>query len=156
VVETSARQLAPSKPPLPGEPPPLLISSARVDALHDGQPLWSRLRGIVAQRCPVCLGGPLFRSRWRLYDKCTACGHHYHISQGFGRRIMYAVCGILTAAIGVLAFVGMVRGLMALLPRQTGIEPVVLAALGIEQILIAPVYRYMRTLWEHLRLPTRR
>lgn len=77
------------------------------------------------------------------------------MASGFGRRIMYAVCGILTAAIGVVAFVGMVRGLVALLPRQTGIEPVVLAALGIEQMLLAPVYRYVRTFWEHLRLPTR-
>jgi hypothetical protein len=141
---------------MPGAAPPLLIATARVDALHVAQPLWARLGGIAAQRCPVCLGGPLFRSRWRLYDKCPACGHHYDMSQGVGRRIMYAICAILTAAIGILAFVGMVRGFGALLPRQTGIEPVVLAALGIEQLLLAPVYRYTRTLWEHLRLPTRR
>ena len=76
--------------------------------------------------------------------------------QGVARRIMYAVCGVLTAAIGVLAFIGMVKGLVALLPRQTGIEPVVLAALGLEQMLLAPVYRYTRTLWEHVRLPTQR
>lgn len=139
-----------------GDAPPLLIATARIDALHVGQPLLARLGGIVAQRCPVCLGGPLFRSRWRLYDKCPACGHHYDMSQGFGRRLMYAVCGILTAAIGVLAFIGMVKGLVAVMPRQTGLEPVVLAALGIEQMLLAPVYRYARTLWEHLRLPTRR
>ena len=155
-METSVRQVAPSKPPLPGEPPPLLIAAARIDALHVGQPLWERLGGIAAQRCPVCLGGPLFRSRWRLHDKCPACGHHYDMPQGFRRRIMYATCGILTAAMGVLAFIGMVKGLVAVMPRQTGIEPVVLAALGIEQLLLAPIYRYTRTIWEHLRLPTRR
>ena len=134
----------------------MLFAEARDDIRHERRPVLDRLRAIAAQRCPACLGGPLFRSPWRLYDKCPSCGHHYPSPAGGARVAMVGFCGILTLAVAFGALVGMLHAAHALAPPLVGPEPPVLGALGVETLLVPRIYRHTRVLWEHLRLPTRR
>lgn len=134
----------------------MLIAVGRADVRHPPRPLIARLAAIVTQRCPVCLEGALFQSRWRLHDKCSACGHLHVQPAGFAKVAMVAVCTVPTVAAAVAAFVIFVRLAAVALPQQIGVEPAVLAALSFQYVLVPGVSRTMRALWEHLRLPTQR
>lgn len=134
----------------------MLFAEARDGFRHEPRPVLDRLCAIAAQRCPACLGGPLFRSPWRVHDKCPACGHYYASPAGAARVAMVAFCGVLTLALALAAMVGMLHVARMLAPPPVGPEPAVLGALGLETLLVPWIYRHTRVLWEHLRLPTKR
>lgn len=136
--------------------PRLLVDAGDTEARYEPQPLLARLGGILALRCPVCVGSPIFRDAWHVLDKCPGCGHHHRQPVGFARIVMYAFCGTLTLAVAAAAFFGLVRVVSRVLPPQAGLESALLTALSIQLLLVPGVYRYARVLWAHLSVRTSR
>jgi len=141
-------------PPAPGESPPLLIATGRSDVRHAPRSFRERLVGILTERCPVCLDGPLFRSPWHLHDKCPACGHHQPVSRDFRHTLLVTLCGLLTVGFTALLVAASVWALMTVVPRQVGIDAVILFALGVDALFVPRIYRHMRTACEHAWVPT--
>lgn len=139
---------------LPDGRPPVLIDGGDLEARYQSQPLLPRLGAIVVQRCPVCLGSPMFRDPWQLNDKCPGCGHHYRQPRGFPRVVMHTVCGLLTLAVAIGIVVGLTRLMQRVLPPRVGLESVVLMTLGIQLLLVPGIYRYTRVIWAHLTVRT--
>lgn len=119
------------------------------------RPLVARLVAILRQRCPACFGGPLFRSRWHLLDKCPTCGFHYD-SPITGGRVSHVACGIGAAALAVGVFRALLGLLDTVLPQDAGTAGKVLASLGLCQLLIPSIHRYTRAIREHLRAASSR
>lgn len=132
----------------------MLIDQGDADAEYPRRPLLARLGGILTQRCPVCLKGPMFHDRWHLYDKCPGCGHHYRQPVGSARALMLGACTLLTVVLAGAVFLALQRVAAHLLPPQTGPESAMLAALGVQVTLVAVIYRLARAVWAHVTVRT--
>jgi len=77
-----------------------------VDADSLGSTRLFVLRRVLAQRCPQCGAGRLFRGYARLQDACASCGLVFRREQGAQTGSMYV-----TAAVGEL-FAVLVIGLL--------------------------------------------
>ena len=66
------------------------------------------------------------------------------------------VCGLLTVGLTALLFAASVWALMVVVPRQVGVDAVILFALGVDALLVPWIYRHVRAACEHARLPTER
>ena len=95
--------------------------------------------------------GPLFQSRWHLLDKCPTCGFHYQSAPSTAGRFPRLVLGLATAALAVVLFRTLLRLMETVLPPDAGTEGMVLASLGLCQIMIPGIHRYARAIWEHIR-----
>ncbi len=134
----------------------MLIATGRPDVRHTPRSLRERLVAILAERCPVCLDGPLFRSPWHLNDKCPACGHYQRIPRGVRHTILVTLCWLATLGFTALLFAASVWALMIVVPREAGVDAVILFALGVDALFVPWIYRHVRTASEHARLPTER
>ena len=77
-------------------------------------PAGARLLAMLAQKCPRCHRGPLFRHSAlhltkfdAMYDACPVCGQHYEPEVGFYWGAMYISYGFSTAIVfltGVVLF----------------------------------------------------
>lgn len=154
-MDTARPPIPRSQAALPGPQPRLLVDQGDTEACYQPQSLLARLGGILAQRCPVCLGSPAFRDPWHMYDKCAGCGHHHRQPVGVARAIMHVVCGVLSLAMAAGLFLGLVYVVIHLLPRESGLESAIMTAFGIQLLFVPGIYRYTRVLWAHLSVRTK-
>jgi len=101
-----------------------------------------RLLAILAQRCPVCLQGPIFRSLFEIHKHCPHCGILYEREHGYFLNSM---------------FIGYTAGFLILIPSAFYLYWINASiaffsiAIILETIVIWPaVYRYSRVLWMHM------
>ena len=136
-----------------GRYPHVLFDEGDPEAVYPAQPLISRLGAVLAQRCPVCLMGPMFRGPRTMNEKCTACGHHLLRDTIFRRGAMaYAIRVVSTIAIAA-GFLGLVLLMQRFLP-SAGLAIALPTAFTFEMLLVPTVYRYTRVIWAHLTLLT--
>ncbi len=107
-----------------------------------------RILAILAQRCPRCLEGRVFRGIVDMYPDCPVCGHHYEREPGYFLGAMYAsyfaavpVAGLLTWAIHD-RFV-----------PDWSLENAIFLAIPPFLLLVPLIFRYSRVLWMHIDPP---
>jgi uncharacterized protein (DUF983 family) len=126
----------------------VLLDRGDPEAVYPAQPVIARLGAVLAQRCPVCLAGPMFRGVRELNEKCPRCGHHLLRSSDFrGGAALYA-----RLLIGKLALAAAFIGLLLLFRRtwpDAELAVVVGAAFFVELVLVPAVYRYARVISAH-------
>ena len=91
-------------------------------------------------RCPLCGRGKLFRSWFRMYQDCSACGVTFERESGFFLGSIYFNYG-LTALVVAIAYPLLLFN--EVLPERT------LMLLTLAFVLVFPVwfFRYARALW---------
>src|SRR5262245_38918403 len=85
------------------------IPVERRPAMDERRGTLARLWAILAQRCPRCLTGRVFRGTFAMNDPCPVCGQIFQREEGYFLGAMYVSyvlgCGIVGAAyLAVVAF----------------------------------------------------
>ncbi len=120
--------------PLQPEPPPR----------PPRRPFGARALAIVAQRCPRCLHGAVFKDLLAAHEHCPVCGLKYEREPGYftgGMVFSYTLGVFLLTALVILLF---------LLEPAWSIELVLGVAVVPFLLLVPVIYRYSRVLWLHL------
>ena len=101
-----------------------------------------RLFAILAQRCPVCLTGPIFRSLLESHKHCPHCGVLYEREHGYYLNSM---------------FIAYTLGFLIILPSAFVLfwfdasVPFFSVAIVLETLLLWPfIFRYSRVIWMHM------
>ncbi|MEZ4725887.1 MAG: DUF983 domain-containing protein [Caldilineaceae bacterium] len=101
-----------------------------------------RFVAILAQRCPVCLQGAIFRSLLEMHKSCPHCGVTYEREHGYFLNSM---------------FIAYTAGFLVLIPSAFYLFWINASiaffsvAIIVETILIWPlIFRYSRVLWMHM------
>jgi uncharacterized protein (DUF983 family) len=102
----------------------------------------ARTIAILAQRCPVCLRGKVFRSFLGMNSECPVCGIHFERETGYFLNSMFA---------------GYALGFLLLVPSAIWLY-FQRVSLGLFSILITAevgvlwplLFRYARILWLHV------
>ncbi len=101
-----------------------------------------RFLAILAQRCPVCLTGPIFRSLLEAHKQCPHCGVHYEREHGFYLNSMLIAY--------VLGFLIILPSAFYLFWIDASI-PLFSVAIIVETLLLWPlIFRYSRVIWLHV------
>jgi uncharacterized protein (DUF983 family) len=103
---------------------------------------WARLAGVLSQRCPVCLQGPVFRSLLGMHKRCPVCATQYEREHGYFLNAMFIAYAagflILVPSALLLAWRNVSAGLFS-------------AVIILETILVWPlIFRYSRVIWMHI------
>jgi uncharacterized protein (DUF983 family) len=100
-----------------------------------------RLAAILAQRCPVCLQGRVFRSLLAMNAECPVCGLHFERETGYFLNAMFAAYTL---------------GFLLLIPSAVWLYwldvslPIFSLVIIAEIVLLWPlIFRYSRVLWLH-------
>ncbi len=97
---------------------------------------------IIAQRCPKCGDGKMFKGAFSMNETCPGC--HFKFDRGEGYYTM---------AILIANFLYALIVAPTLLVMTTNGEPIisiVLTLSGISIIVIPLIFRYARTIWLHI------
>lgn len=101
-----------------------------------------RLLAILAQRCPVCLEGSIFRSFLAMHKNCPHCGVLYEREHGYFLNSM---------------FIGYAAGFLLLVPSAFYLFWInasiafFITVIVLETLLLWPlIFRYSRVLWMHM------
>jgi uncharacterized protein (DUF983 family) len=100
--------------------------------------------GILAQRCPRCRTGEMFRDSFTMNDPCPVCGLIFQREEGYFLGSMYTSYGLAVALLGTFYLIA-----KALLPNWSSLAVAVVALLPFLP-LIPAVFRYSRVLWIYL------
>jgi uncharacterized protein (DUF983 family) len=101
-----------------------------------------RLVATLAQRCPVCLQGRIFRSLLEMNKDCPVCGIHFERETGYFLNAMF-----FAYAIGFLVLIPSAVGLYLLDVSLLVFSTVVI----LEIVVLWPlIFRYSRVVWLHL------
>lgn len=100
-----------------------------------------RLRATLAQRCPRCLEGVVWRSFLTMYEACPVCGLVFEREPGYFTGAM-----VVSYVLAVPTFGLIVIGLLLL-----GVDTLVaLVGGGLCYLVLAPfILRYSRVIWLH-------
>jgi hypothetical protein len=109
----------------------------------------TRLRAVLAQRCPVCLTGPMFRGRFAMHVACAVCGHAFEREPGFFQGAMYVSYILGTIYLLVLGVVA-----VTLLAPHVGLVPALGTVLVVHAACVPAVFRYSRVIWAHVNVRT--
>jgi uncharacterized protein (DUF983 family) len=102
----------------------------------------NRLVAILAQRCPVCLVGPVFNSMFGAHKNCPHCGVRYERETGFYLNAMFVAYAMALVILAPSFLILYLRGV------STFWFSVIM---GAEVLLMWPlVFRYSRIIWMHL------
>ena len=101
-----------------------------------------RLLAILAQRCPVCLTGPIFRSLLESHKHCPHCGVLYEREHGFYLNSMFIAYTLGFLIILPTAF--LLFWINASIPLFAVVITVV--TLGLWPL----IFRYSRVIWMHM------
>lgn len=116
-----------------------------VDDVLAGQPSWGTLikRGLM-KKCPRCGGGHIFRSWFRMKERCPRCGYLFEREPGFFIGSYFVNFMIAEGFLFVLVMVFV--GFKANSPDM-GIR--VPAAIGVAIAIVGPLvfYPFSRTIW---------
>lgn len=101
----------------------------------------SALAAVLAQRCPRCREGRIFRTLLRMHDACPECGADLEREQGYFLGAMYFSYGFAVVAV-------LVPVTWMIIAR---IDPVLIGAVAGALLLpLAPLlFRYSRVVWLH-------
>ena len=100
----------------------------------------SRLAAVIAQRCPVCLEGSVFRSFLGMHSDCPNCGIHYERESGYFLNAMAYVIGfVIFAPLALILYFQQVSALWF------GV-----VMLGLIFVLWPLIFRYSRVIWMHI------
>jgi len=101
-----------------------------------------RLRAILAQRCPRCLEGRIWRGFLSMNTACPVCGLVFEREPGYFTGAM-----VVSYALAVPVLGAMVIGLMTL----GGLDAVPALLIGDTAYLalVPVIFRYSRVLWLH-------
>jgi uncharacterized protein (DUF983 family) len=101
-----------------------------------------RFLAILAQRCPVCLQGPIFRAFLAMHKSCPRCGVLYEREHGYFLNSM---------------FIGYAAGFLLLVPSAIYLFLInvslafFITVIVLETLLLWPlIFRYSRVLWMHM------
>ena len=112
--------------------------------------MWRRAVAILAQRCPICLQGPMFSGRFTMNETCAVCGHKFMREPGFFQGAMYVSY---TLALGV--FLALALSANALLAPRWGLAVALGLAVVLQMLLVPRMYRLARVIWAHANVKTR-
>lgn len=110
----------------------------------------SRLGAIIAQRCPVCLTGPMFAGLFRMWEVCPTCGHRFMREPGFFQGAMYV-----SYSMGLVTFLLLLLFCQYRLAPRIGLTAAYLLAFALQLCLVPILWRYSRVIWAHLNIGTR-
>jgi hypothetical protein len=101
-----------------------------------------RLRAVVAQRCPRCLEGKIWRGFLSMSVVCPVCGLVFEREPGYFTGAMMVSYALAVPALGAI-----VIGLMTI----GGLDAVPALVIGdIAYLMLVPfIFRYSRVLWLH-------
>ena len=101
----------------------------------------TRLRAILALRCPRCQRGAVWRSFLTMNERCPRCGLVYEREPGYFAGAMVVSYAIAVPTFGLIVIALLVAGL------DTGFALLLGAAL---YLVLAPfIFRYSRVVWLH-------
>ncbi|MCU1354541.1 MAG: hypothetical protein JWM05_3750 [Acidimicrobiales bacterium] len=102
------------------------------------------LRGF-AKRCARCGGGRLYRSWFRMHDRCPHCGVQFEREEGFFTGAFL----INFAVTEVLVFVSLMAYVLVLASSTGAVSIVPVLAVGLVFAVLAPIafYPFSRTVW---------
>ncbi len=97
--------------------------------------------GLIRQRCPRCLQGPMYRRWMEMHEHCPVCGMRFEREPGYFIGAMYISYGMATILIGLIMYL-----LHVALPEwDLGI--IVLMATGLFIPFVPMTTRYSRVIW---------
>lgn len=111
--------------------------------------MWTRLIAIFAQRCPVCLKGPMFRSMFTMNETCPVCGHRFMREPGFFQGAMYV-----SYSIALLTFMVLAWSANSLLAPRWGLLAALSMAVALQMLLVPRMWRLARVIWAHVNVRT--
>ena len=97
---------------------------------------------IIAQRCPKCGDGKMFKGIFSMNEKCSICHFKFNRGEGF-----------YTMAILIANFLYALIVAPTLLVMTTNNKPIIdiVFTLGGISIIVVPlIFRYARTIWLHV------
>lgn len=102
-----------------------------------------RMQAILAQHCPVCLQGPVFRSSIFMHESCPVCAIRFEREQGYFMGALYVAHALTLPLLSALTLLGWLLGFSS-----------VSSSLLVATIIFVPaapsVFRYSRVIWMHL------
>ena len=101
-----------------------------------------RLKAILLQRCPNCLGGKVFSGSITMCECCPVCGHKFEREAGYFTGAMYASYFM---AIPILVLLTLLISWLFLPDWQ--LQNVALVATLPFLLLVPAVFRYSRVIW---------
>jgi uncharacterized protein (DUF983 family) len=100
-----------------------------------------RLRATLAQRCPRCLEGRVWRSFLTMYDACPVCRLVYEREPGYFTGAMVVSYVIAVPTFGLIVIALLLLGVDTLVALVGG---------GVFYLMLAPfILRYSRVIWLH-------
>ena len=109
-----------------------------------------RVIAIFAQRCPVCLKGPMFRSTFTMNETCAVCGHRFMREPGFFQGAMYV-----SYTIALVTFMILAWSANSFLAPRWGLAIALGLAVALQMLLVPRMYRLARVIWAHVNVRTR-
>src|SRR5262245_56913727 len=77
---------------------PMEAAPSMAERTHSG---WQHLKAILAQRCPRCCEGRLFRGLFAMHRCCPVCGLRFEREQGYFVGAMYVSYPLSVELIGL-------------------------------------------------------
>ena len=108
-----------------------------------------RLFAVFAQRCPVCLQGPMFRSRFAMHETCGVCGHRFMREPGFFQGAMYV-----SYLLALVVFMALAYSATQILAPRWGLFTALGIAVGLQLLFVPWMYRLARVIWAHANVRT--
>jgi uncharacterized protein (DUF983 family) len=98
-----------------------------------------------ARRCGRCGAGQLFRSWFRLVDRCPRCGYRFDREEGFFLGAFVINFAVTTA--GLFALVGVMIAMLANGGDNASITPI--AIIAVAETIVVPIafYPFSKTVW---------
>jgi uncharacterized protein (DUF983 family) len=96
---------------------------------------------MLAQKCPRCRAGQIFRGHIAMNDDCPVCGLHFEREQGYFLGAMYLSYALSVPILGLLMLA------VYLLVPELRFEFIVLVATIAYLPFVPLVFRYSRVLW---------
>ena len=102
-----------------------------------------RLQAIVAQKCPVCFQGAVFRSSVSMNEFCSNCGTQFEREQGYFMGALYVAHALTMPILSVLTLLCWLLGLGSV-GRSFFLAILVFLPAS------PAIFRYSRVIWMHL------
>ena len=100
------------------------------------------LSAVIAQKCPRCTQGKMFKGIFAMNDNCSHCELKFDRAEGY-YTMAIVIANFLYALI-------VAPTLLMMTVNDKTITEIILTLTGISLIAVPLIFRYARTLWLHL------